>query len=47
MAPQATQHRTTTPGKSALAGDLLVFGMVIALVAITLIFVMAIAGTPA
>lgn len=47
MTQQATPHRTTGSGKSALAGDLLVFGMVIALVAITLIFVIAIGGTPA
>ncbi|WP_333716460.1 hypothetical protein [Gordonia sp. (in: high G+C Gram-positive bacteria)] len=45
MTQQATPHRTS--GKSTLAGDLIVFGTVIALVAITLIFVIAIGGVPA
>lgn len=45
MTQQATPQRTS--GKSTLIGDLFVFGMVIALVVITLVFVVAIGGAPA
>ena len=47
MTQQATPQRRSTSDTSTLIGDVIVFGMVLALIAITLVFVIAIGGVPA